>query len=71
MQRSHHRESTYAVQDAHTGLYYALGADSARLTRRKDASCCPATPAGRTEVCARVVECLQPEAGYEVVRLDA
>lgn len=71
MPQPQHRDSTYAVQDAHTGLFYALGADSARLTRRKDASRFPATPAGRIEACARVVECLQPEAGYEVVRLDA
>ena len=71
MPHPQHRDATYAVQDAATGLYYALGADSARLTRRRDASRFPATAAGRTEACARVIECLAPEAGYEVVRLDA
>lgn len=65
------KDSTYVVEHAATGLTFSLCGSKPALKPPALGTFFPGSRAGRLSACTRVVELLQPEAGYEVVRRDA
>ena len=67
----HLKDSAYRVEHPETGLSFNLRRNPPTLAAPRAASYYPATRRGRLDVCTAVINALAPEAGYEVVRVDA
>lgn len=64
-------DSAYVVEHPETGLQFSLCGSKAKLKPAPLGTLFPAGKSGRLDTCLRILELLQPEAGYEVVRRDA
>lgn len=70
-QSLHLKDSAYRVEHPETGLSFNLRRHPPALAAPRAASYWPATARGRLDVCTAIVHTLAPEAGYELVRIDA